>query len=207
MLLTAVTFVCFILAFVVPFRLVYLLKQRKYVNKHKLPMCKLMAVFGSGGHTAEMNSLLLSLSVQYTPQVFIVADTDHLSKSKIDEMQRKDHVVVNTNRSREVGQSWISTLFTTFRACVHAVSIVWRHAPDVVICNGPGTCIPICGAAFFWKMCGVLNTRIVFVESICRVTSLSLSGRILYHFADRVLVQWPDLVDKYPGVDYIGRLV
>merc|ERR1712072_893920 len=117
----------------------------------------------------------------------------------MEEMNRKDHTMVNINRSREVGQSWISTLFTTLRACFHAVGIVWTHSPDLVICNGPGTCIPICGAAFLWKCCFALRTRIVFVESICRVTSLSLSGKMLYYFADRVLVQWPDLVKRYPG--------
>ena len=188
-------------------RLWYVLKQRKYVNNRKPSTCKIMAVFGSGGHTAEMTALLRSLSDKYTPQVFVVADTDRLSQSKIAEMDREDHVVVNISRSREVGQSWMSTFFTTLRACIHAVYIVLRHRPDLVICNGPGTCIPICGAAFMWKLCFVVRTRIVFVESVCRVTSMSLTGRILYHFADRLLVQWPDLVKKYSRCEYIGRLV
>lgn len=43
---------------------------------------------------------------------------------------------------------------------------------------------------------GLLPVRVVFVESLCRVQSLSLTGRILYYLADRFVVQWPGLVDR-----------
>ena len=46
----------------------------------------------------------------------------------------------------------------------------------------------------------------VYVESICRVESLSLSGLIMYYFADHLLVQWPQLKDKYPKSIYLGEL-
>merc|ERR1711890_173155 len=137
-----------------------------------------------------MLTMLDSLSKRYTPKGFVIADTDNLSKCKIEEMDAKDYQLVYINRSREVAQSWTSTIFSTFRASVHSLFILWQHRPDLVMCNGPGTCIPICGATFLLKLCFVLHTRIVFVESICRVKSLSLSGKILYYFADRVLVQW-----------------
>jgi UDP-N-acetylglucosamine:LPS N-acetylglucosamine transferase len=38
----------------------------------------------------------------------------------------------------------------------------------------------------------------VFVESLCRVKTLSLTGRILYPWADLFAVHWPDLRTKYP---------
>jgi beta-1,4-N-acetylglucosaminyltransferase len=54
---------------------------------------------------------------------------------------------------------------------------------------------------------GLKRITIVFVESICRVESLSLSGRIVYYFADHIVVQWPELKEKYPMTRYLGRLV
>lgn len=48
---------------------------------------------------------------------------------------------------------------------------------------------------------------IVFVESICRANTLSLSGLLLYHVVDEFIVQWPQLALKYPLARYIGRLV
>ncbi len=53
-----------------------------------------------------------------------------------------------------------------------------------------------------------MQTRIVFVESIARVTTLSLSGKILYkaRLADGFFVQWPKLAAAYPRADFVGRL-
>ena len=52
------------------------------------------------------------------------------------------------------------------------------------------------------------DIRIVYVESIARVASLSLSGKILYHarMADAFFVQWPDLQRRFPRSRYKGRL-
>lgn len=51
-------------------------------------------------------------------------------------------------------------------------------------------------------------TDIVYVESVCRVTSMSMSGRLLYPFADLFYVQWPQLLQNYPKAKYLGgRLV
>jgi len=50
---------------------------------------------------------------------------------------------------------------------------------------------------------------VVFVESVCRVRSLSLTGHILYGLraCHTLLVQWPELQELYPRTRYIGRLV
>ena len=52
------------------------------------------------------------------------------------------------------------------------------------------------------------HTRIVYVESIARVESLSLSGRVLYHtrMADAFFVQWPHLQQNFPRSMYRGSL-
>ncbi|CAG2120366.1 unnamed protein product, partial [Medioppia subpectinata] len=76
--------------------------------------------------------------------------------------------------------------------------------PKLVVCNGPGVCIPICLSA---KLL-LRDVRIVFVESFCRTQSLSLSGRILYfcRICDHFLVQWPQLTHRYNRAKYIGLL-
>ncbi|XP_073427494.1 UDP-N-acetylglucosamine transferase subunit ALG14 isoform X3 [Dendrobates tinctorius] len=76
-----------------------------------------------------------------------------------------------------------------------------------ILCNGPGTCIPVCFSALLLGILGIKKVLIIYVESLCRVESLSLSGKILYHVADRFIVQWPLLKDKYPNATYLGRIV
>lgn len=76
-----------------------------------------------------------------------------------------------------------------------------------VLCNGPGTCVPLCTAGLLLGLLGLKRVLLVYVESICRVESLSLSGKILYHISDYFFVQWSTLKDKYPKSIYLGRIV
>ena len=36
-------------------------------------------------------------------------------------------------RAREVGQSWVSSVFTTFNACLSAIALVYRNRPDLLV--------------------------------------------------------------------------
>lgn len=176
-----------------------------------------MAVLGSGGHTAEMLSLLRGLdAATYAPRDYVLATSDHTSAARIEafEQQRAgaasdvalSHQLLRLPRSREVGQSYSSSVLTTLYACVHAGALVLRRRPSLLLCNGPGTCIPVCAAAFALRLLGIKYVTIMYVESICRVQTLSMSGRILLQFADHFLVQWPQLAAKYPKARFIGRL-
>uniref|UniRef100_A0A158P785 UDP-N-acetylglucosamine transferase subunit ALG14 n=1 Tax=Angiostrongylus cantonensis TaxID=6313 RepID=A0A158P785_ANGCA len=84
-----------------------------------------------------------------------------------------------------------------------------KHStPDLVITNGPGSCIPVVFAAAFFDMIRLRDTVIIYEESICRVESLSLSGSIIYFLglADGVIVQWKQLKEKYPRSFLISDL-
>lgn len=84
--------------------------------------------------------------------------------------------------------------------------LVIKEQPDLIICNGPGTCVPICLAAFIYRFLGLFDCKIVFVESFCRVEHLSLSGRLLYYFVDKFIVQWPQLAQQHTKCKYLGRI-
>lgn len=78
-----------------------------------------------------------------------------------------------------------------------------------MLCNGPGTGLPICIISAIFSIFKICKIKIVFVESICRVKTLSLTGLILYktRLTDALLVQWPELNEKYPRTKFIGRLI
>lgn len=59
----------------------------------------------------------------------------------------------------------------------------------------------------FLQVAGLRDITMVFVESICRVKTLSLSGKIMYYIADHFLVQWKQLQINFPKSIYLGRLV
>jgi len=76
-----------------------------------------------------------------------------------------------------------------------------RQRPDMILTTGSGVAAP-----FVW-LARLRGIPTVFVESITRITEISLTARISKPFATKLLVQWPELVEKYPGTEYHGRIV
>lgn len=72
-----------------------------------------------------------------------------------------------------------------------AARILWREKPQALVSTGSEIAIP------FFVLAKPLRIRTVFVESYCRVTTTSATGRLLYPLADSFLVQWPDLLSLY----------
>lgn len=187
---------------------------RKSVARRLHPL-RTAIVIGSGGHTAEILKLIQNLnSVNYSPRLYIMASTDTSSEAKIHQIEETClsrngsgcYKIIKIPRSRSVGQSYITSVFTTLFSFLASLPVMFGKRPELIICNGPGTCIPICIVGFMMRVLCLTNTRIVFIESICRVKTLSLSGKILLLFADVILVQWPKLQDCYKRTTYIGRL-
>ncbi|XP_004512507.1 uncharacterized protein [Cicer arietinum] len=180
-----------------------------------------LIILGSGGHTAEMLNLLAVLQKdRFKPRFYIAAATDNMSLQKALLLENNlasesgTDVAVTAQfmkiyRSREVGQSYITSVWTTLIATVHALWLMIKIRPEVILCNGPGTCIPLCVIAFIFKVLGIRWSSIFYVESIARVRRLSLSGLLLYKLwmADQIFVQWPQLQQQYPRATYVGRLM
>ncbi|XP_061525815.1 UDP-N-acetylglucosamine transferase subunit ALG14 homolog isoform X1 [Phycodurus eques] len=175
----------------------------------------LLVVAGSGGHTTEILRLMKSLSSAYSPRVYVIADTDRMSEERIRAFEKSKQLldcdpqftIHRITRSREVHQSWSSSVRSTLNAQFYSIPLIFRVRPDMVLCNGPGTCVPLCIAGLLLGTLGIKKVLIVFIESICRVESLSLTGRILYHFSDYFFVQWASLRDSYPKSIFLGRIV
>ncbi|KAL4668023.1 hypothetical protein H8958_018179 [Nasalis larvatus] len=196
-------------------RIWVVLRSRDFTPRESL---SILVVAGSGGHTTEILRLLGSLSNAYSPRHYVIADTDEMSANKINsfELDRADrdpnnmytkYYIHRIPRSREVRQSWPSTVFTTLHSMWLSFPLIHQVKPDLVLCNGPGTCVPICVSALLLGILGIKKVIIVYVESVCRVETLSLSGKILFHLSDYFIVQWPALKEKYPKSVYLGRIV
>jgi beta-1,4-N-acetylglucosaminyltransferase len=169
---------------------------------------KTMVYFGSGGHTMEILRLLTMFDIpMYGKPVFVLSKSDTTSEGKIKDYKLKMEASATYRRiyrAREVKQSIVTTAISTFFSLIEAFKLVFAERPPLIICNGPGTCVPICLAARFFNVFGMFATKIVFVESFCRVQDLSLSGKLLYNTSDRFIVQWPQLTAKYKRAEYIG---
>ncbi|KAL0841316.1 hypothetical protein ABMA28_015029 [Loxostege sticticalis] len=164
---------------------------------------------GSGGHTTELLRIVRNLDHQkYQPRLYILADNDVSSEVKIHKTEHSPakYALERIPRSRNVKQSYLSSIGSTLYATLHTIPVVYNFKPNVIFCNGPGTCVPVCVVAFILRCLFLIDCRIVFIESICRVRTLSLTGKILQYFADVIVVQWPQLRDSCYRAKYFGRL-
>lgn len=192
-------------------RFIYLIFTA-YTGKSKINCiskapAKTLICIGSGGHTTEMLLLIKKLdSNSYTPRIYVLADSDKTSLIKIQEQETTKYEVVQIPRSRSVKQSYITSIFTTFYAILFSAYVMIKIRPKLILCNGPGTCVPLILVGFLMK-CLFMNITLVFIESICRVESLSLTGKILIYIVDIFVVQSKQLASKIPRCQYFGRLL
>ncbi|KAL5234448.1 hypothetical protein ACI65C_001858 [Semiaphis heraclei] len=183
-------------------RLMYIILQRvtntRSLKESKQPV-RTLIVIGSGGHTAEMLRLMNNMNkLKFMPRLYLLADSDTTSRNRVENDESGlDWSITTIPRSRHVNQSYVTSIFSTIYAIFLTVPVVISFKPDIVLCNGPGTCVPVCLVAFMMKLFHYADTSIIFVESICRVKSLSLTGKCMYFIADLIIVQWPELRKKY----------
>lgn len=197
-------------------------RRQTSANKNTSKSLRTLVVIGSGGHTAEMLRLLATLPGQrYTPRHYLISKTDTHSEGKVLEFEQSlfdspenaldrssRYSITFIPRSREVGQSWISTMFTTAYSLLFCIASVFSTNPDLLLVNGPGTCVPVGWSVVLMNMLYLWRRskcKIIYVESICRVRSLSLSAKLLYPFVDRLFVQWPSLARG--RAEFRGRLI
>lgn len=79
-----------------------------------------------------------------------------------------------------------------------ALVILHKSKPNLMISTGAGLAVPFILAG---KIIGVKS---VYVESISRSSSLSLSGKLVYNLVDEFYVQWPSCIKRYPKAKYRG---
>lgn len=146
---------------------------------------------------------------KYTPRYYVVAENDKNSVDKLlaVEQDRSDYKIYMITRSRKVHQSYLSSILTTMRSFFECIPILMHAQPDLILCNGPATCVPVCLLAFLLKVFYINSrSKIAFVESFCRVKTLSLSGWILLYLTDIFVVQWPAISKVSRKISYFGRL-
>jgi len=79
---------------------------------------------------------------------------------------------------------------------------LFQEKPDVVVSTGAEIAIPVA----FW--CWLARRPFVYIESVCRVRSLSATGLLVRPFSTVFLVQWPELAgDSRRGPEYWGSVL
>jgi hypothetical protein len=84
---------------------------------------------------------------------------------------------------------------------VRLIGLMLRFRPHAVVTTGaaPGLVALGIGRLF--------GARTVWIDSIANAEKLSLSGRLAGRFCSLWLTQWSELRERYPGLQYYGRVL
>jgi beta-1,4-N-acetylglucosaminyltransferase len=160
-------------------------------------MKRIAVVLGRGGHTAQTFALIDLLGNRFR-YLYMIDLLDRLTPKKIG----IDGRVVRVLAPRLLPQdsrimSVIRTMFTLLLTLIYFL----LYRPVAVVSCGTGLTVPVFYAARF------LGVKTVFIESMSRVESLSITGRLLQGKTDLFLVQWPELAEATQGAIYGGQLL
>lgn len=128
-------------------------------------------------------------------------------------MEKYDSVLLTEKTSYGTGDNGVRTIYipqinrkelmfipkligNTFRA----IKIYHKEKPDIMITTGVLAIIPM---ALIMKL---HRKKLVYIESFAKVTSKTMSGKLLYKHADQFYVQWESMLKLYPKAIYKGGI-
>ena len=144
----------------------------------------------AGGH---MNQLLrlLEFSNEWIAQPSIYITTQSELAGKL-QKKGKPFVIGECNRYHPIAA--IRIIFKGFM-------IIASEKPDVILTTGSMPIALICLVAKLYRK------KVIWIDSIANTERFSLSGRLMYHFSDLFLTQWPELAKKYSKAEYAGAIL
>ena len=82
-----------------------------------------------------------------------------------------------------------------------SIKVILKTKPDAFVSYGSEIALP------YFYIGKILQIKTIFIEPWSTIEHLSLTGRLVYSIADEFIVQWPELLDKYPKAKYFGGIV
>lgn len=148
---------------------------------------KLCLVCSSGGHFLQLY-YLKELWSEYDRfwVTFAAADTKFFLRT-----EKTYWAYHPTNRNIK---NLIKNIFLAYK-------LLHKEKPDVIISTGAGVSVPF----IYWGR--LLGMKTIYIESLTRIKGLSLSAKLIYLVVETMLVQWPELAERYRRAIFRGQVV
>lgn len=150
---------------------------------------KICFAASSGGHFEQL-MMLAPLMDKY--ENFILTEKTNYKVEKKE--NRNIYYLSQINRKEKI---WILKFILLF---LISLKIFFKEKPDVIISTGVLSTIPMC------LICKLFGKKLLYIESFAKVTTPTLSGKLLYRYADRFYVQWESMLKIYPKAIYLGGI-
>lgn len=149
---------------------------------------KICFTASSGGHLEQL-MMLYPLMGKYNS--FILTER---TLYDLDTKGINIYYVVQINRRESI------FLMKFFILLFQTLKVFFKEKPDVIVSTGALATVPICLLGKLFKK------KIVFIESFSKVNSPTITGKLIYKFADLFIIQWEELKEFYPNAIYGGGI-
>ena len=151
-------------------------------------MKKICFIASTGGH---FEQLMMLKPLMDKNESFIVTEKTGYSVIKDN---RKIYYLKQVNRHEK------TFIFKIIANTISSLNIFLKEKPDVVISTGALASIPMC------LLSKIFRKKVIFIESFAKITSPTLTGKLVYKFADQFYVQWESMKEFYPNAIYKGGI-
>ncbi|MCI8346530.1 MAG: polysaccharide biosynthesis protein [Bacilli bacterium] len=146
-------------------------------------MKKVLFISSTGGHLSEMLQLK-SMFKNYDYHIITEKTKSNISL-KADYKKRISFLIYGTKDHP------ISYPFKLLANCFKSLYLYFRIHPDYIITTGAHTAGPMC------LIGKIFGSRVVYIETFANMNSKTVTGRLLYPFSDRFIVQWKEMKKHY----------
>ncbi len=148
---------------------------------------KILLVCSSGGHFKALQQLVDFW--QCHPHLWVTFRTATTEAALAQEQVLWAHSPTNRNLPNLMRNLWL------------AFQVIRTERPDLILSTGAGVAVP------FLLLGKLFRCKTVFIESVTRIQTLSLSARLVRPFLDILYVHWPQLQLRYPRAELVqGKL-
>ena len=82
-----------------------------------------------------------------------------------------------------------------------SVYYILKFNPTIFLSTGASP------AVWFGIFGRIMGVKIIFVESLSKIVTPSLTGRLMYFIANKMYVQWPNIKTLLPKSIFVGNLL
>ena len=157
------------------------MESKKSRNKKHLKIC---FACSAGGHLKQAATVINSINYE---KYLVTYDAPHIKKT-IENI--RTYFITHPKRNP----------FLVIRNAFESFRLLLKEKPQVIISTGADVAVPTC---ILGKLMGA---RLIYIESGAQICTPSLSGRIVYPFADLFIVQWIPALQNFPKAIYGGPL-
>lgn len=151
-------------------------------------MKKICFIASSGGHFEQI--MMLKPLIQKHDS-FVVTEKTNYSVSNED---------IPFYYLKQVNRHEIKFIYYIIINSIKTLKIFLKEKPDVVISTGALSTIPMC------LLAKIFRKKLIFIESFAKIKSPTLTGKLIYKFADQFYVQWEEMKKVYPEAIYKGGI-